>query len=754
MYNSSTAVILACVLAQAAPLHAQTYAGTLVDEAGQTLIGATVEALPAGTGTATDVDGRWTLDAPAADSLRFSYVGYAARTLAVGALPQNQPLVLASGLDLADVTVTARQRGTFTSTLDPRNVESITSQELKKAPCCNLGESFETNAAVDASFRDAATGARELQLLGLRGIYAQLLLEKRPVLYGLSAPIALDLVPGTWIESIQIGKGASSVQTGPNALAGQINTELQKPAESDRLFVNGFAAGTGRFEANVQSARKWNDVHSSGLLLHGSQNLQAHDRDGDGFYEQPGRRTLTGMARHFVRSDNWVGQLNIWGVADAREGGQTDHDAGDIEGHVHSGELYAISQDNKRLEAFAKTGYIGFARPATSVGVIASGTYHRLDNRYGRLDHRGEQRSGYLSAMFASYLGNTAHQYTAGATVRYDDYAETLGRDVLDRTERVVGAFAEYTYDRAPTSDNAGFAVIAGLRLDHHSLGGLQFLPRLNLKYNPTERTALRASVGRAYRSAQVVVENLRLLPSSRRFEIVEPLRLETGWNYGVNLTHRIGEEGTEMNFSPSARFGLDVYVTDFDNVAVVDQETTTGFTLVGNGPGRSISGLASVDIEPLRGLGLKLGVRYVDARQTYLDGLERQVPYVARWRGLLAADYETAGRRWRFNANVQLLGRQRLPGEAAFATLPVDTRQPLPFAAPAFALVNVQATYVVNDLLELYGGAENLGDFRQREAVIGAEDPFGAAYFDASRVYAPLMGRMPYVGVRWRVGQ
>ncbi len=752
-------VLLWLVLAKAAPLHAQdpvtSLSGVLVDEAGQTLVGATVLAKPGLQGTSADVDGRWTLNAPDADSLQFSYVGYGTLTIAVTALPADGQIVLGGSQALGEIVVAARVSGTFTSTLDPRHVETITSHELKKAPCCNLGESFETNAAVDVSYRDAATGAREMQVLGLRGIYSQLLVEKRPTLYGLAAPIALDLIAGTWLESIQIGKGAASVQTGPNALAGQVNTELVKPSTSDPLFVNLFAAGTGRFEANVHTAKKWNDQQESGLLLHGSQNLQNMDRDRDGFYEQPGRTTLSGMARHFVSTDKWAGQVNVWGVTDRREGGQTDHMASDLPGHNHGEERYMITQANDRVEAFAKTAYLGFDRALTSIGVIGGATYHKLDNAYGPTLHRADQRSGYLSTLYTSYLGNTAHTYTVGGTVQYDDYRERLATTDYDRTERVAGAFGEYTYDRPAVDGGVGLSVIGGLRVDHHSLGGWQALPRVNVKVSPTAQTAFRASAGRAYRSAQVIAENIRLLPSSRKFFIEEPLRLETGWNYGIAVTHNIGEPGTERNFQPNAQLGLDLYATVFDNIVTVDQETTTALTRVTNavGAARTYALMASVNLELLPGFGVKLAYKHVDSRQTYLNGVQLAVPYVAKFRGLLATDYETPDKRWRFNANVQWVGPQRLPGKSAFAENAVEVSQPLIFEAPSFALVNVQATYVFNDFLEVYAGAENLTDYRQRNAILGAENP-NQGYFDASRVYAPMVGRMPYAGLRYTLNK
>ncbi len=745
------------VLAKA-DLHAQTLAGTLKDDAGQALIGGTVLAIPSQTGTTADADGNWTLDVSGADSLRFGYVGYDARTLSVNEVTSDATITL-QPQSFEIITVTASKQGNYTSTLDPRNVESITTTELKKAPCCNLGESFETNAAVDVSYRDAATGAREIQVLGLRGVYSQLLLEKRPTLYGLASPLALDFIAGTWLSGIQIGKGASSVQTGPNALSGQINTELEKPFDSDPVFVNFFVNPLGRFEANVQLAKPWNDKHSTGLLMHSSVNTQAHDRDNDGFVEQPGRETYSAMLRHFYRTEDWRAQFNLWGTRDRREGGQTDHLAPGEHGEHHGGAQYVVAQANDRFEAFAKTGYLGFSRPNTSAGFIASATYHKLDNNYGPIIHRADQRSAYLSGLYSSYLLNTNHQYTVGFSYRYDAYDEVLDDANFDREENVTGAFGEYTYNYLRPSGSTdglyGVSVIAGFRLDNHSIGGWQALPRLNLKVNPSEGLAIRASAGRAYRSPQVIAENIRLLASTREFQIEEPLDLASGWNYGVALTKNFELGKNELlssasSFLPNGQFTLDVYATVFDNLAVVDQERTSRFTTVANatGPAQTLAILGSVRMEVIKGLSFKAAYKYVHSEIEYADGITREVPYVARWRGLFSGDYETISKRWRFNTNLQVVGPQRLPGEGVLDVILTDVEEPLVFESPVFALLGGQVTHVVNDMLELYTGAENITDFRQSQAIIGAGNE--ATFFDASRVYAPLMGIMPYVGLRY----
>ena len=115
------------------------------------------------------------------------------------------------------------------SRVNPVTTVVITSAELCKAACCSLAESFETNASVDVSYSDAATGARRIQLLGLSGLYVQMLTENMPDSRGLASVYGLDYVPGPWMESIQVSKGAASITNGYESLTGQINVQYKKP---------------------------------------------------------------------------------------------------------------------------------------------------------------------------------------------------------------------------------------------------------------------------------------------------------------------------------------------------------------------------------------------------------------------------------------------------------------------------------------------------------------------------------------------
>jgi len=287
--------------------------GLVTNEKDEPLIFATVNWENTSVAATTDLEGNFEIERPdTAANIVVSFVGYSPVTVRVEPSEESVWVEVAGVVALTEVEVKARQSGNFTSTLSIQNLESITSQELRKAPCCNLGESFETNASVDVAYPDAITGAHEIQMLGLRGVYTQLLIEKRPALYGLAAPFALDYIPGTWLSGIQISKGAGTVQTGYGGMAGAINSELVKPREDKKFFINLFGSHAGRGEANVHLNRKLNKNWSVGTLLHGSVFKNEIDHNDDGFLSMPQKEVGTGMFRIFYTgNDPFEGQLNV-----------------------------------------------------------------------------------------------------------------------------------------------------------------------------------------------------------------------------------------------------------------------------------------------------------------------------------------------------------------------------------------------------------------------------------------------------------
>jgi len=713
--------------------------GTITNEKGEALAAATVQWEGSATGVVADMDGRFSIEKQTQTAnLIINYVGYAPVTISVEPEEEDLAIEIEGILELVTVEVAAKMHDSYVSTLNTLNVESITSKEFKKAACCNLGESFETNASVDVSYSDAVTGAREIQMLGLRGIYTQLLMENRPTFYGLAAPFALEYIPGTWLEGIQIAKGASSVRNGFQSITGQINTELVKPFSDKPLFVNLFSSNQGRYEANVHLNHVLNEKWSTGLLLHGSAQQSEFDHDDDTFMDMPQKKQLNAMYRLFYESELICGQLNVQGIVDRRESGQLSSLA---DGNR---ELYRIGQNNDRVEVFSKVGYKGFAEPYRSLGSMFSATWHRTDSYYGLVQHQGEQRSFFANLLYATIIGTTDHQINYGLQYQYDQYRESLAGSNFDRTESVPGAFADYTF-HGESATGKGFGAIVGLRLDHHNLHGLLFTPRANVRYNFDENTVVRASAGRGYRNANIISENVSMLASSRSVVVLENLKMEDAWNYGVNLTHN--GKWADRAYS----FVVDLYRTDFMNQVVMDMEQDYRFIYFYNLRGRSFSNSALVSLtwEVLKGLNMKVAYKYNDVRTTFVDDGLLERPLTPRHRGLVTADYETPNKKWLFSGQAQWTGTQRLLDHDH---LPNEYHRHGEGSAPDYVLANFQVSYRFTKL-ELYAGGENLTDYRQHRPIIAWQDPFGE-FFDATQVYAPTMGARGYLGLRWWIGE
>ncbi|MEM7571900.1 MAG: TonB-dependent receptor [Bacteroidota bacterium] len=725
----------------AMPLTGQTIMGYITDEADTPLVGATVR-LAAGVGSITDADGHFELEvARLPDSLYISYIGYQTNTSYLTVPPVgNMYVQLLEGSQLETVEVRERQRGNFTSTLAARNVESITSTELRKAPCCNLGESFETNATVDVSYADPLTGSREIQLMGLRGAYSELLVEKRPALNGLAAPLALDYIPGTWLESIQIGKGAGSVQSTPYGMTGSINNELKKPMNEPPVFINAYASHRGRGELNIHLAQPIDENWSHGLFLHGGFRQNRHDHDFDRFQDMTDVKAAIGMYRLFYRGPAWEGQLNVHGILDRRSGGQTSV-------HNHGQpilEPYRMEQDNRRIELSGKMGFIGFPQSYKSMGFIWQLASHELDNIYGLNLHQASQRSAYANWLYQTIIGTTDHQLTLGVVGQFDRYDEQYAEVDYSRDNRQLGAYLEHSWIRESlATDDAGSTVITtSLRLDRHNLADWQFTPRLNAKFNLTEKRVLRLTAGRGWRVPQLPSDLLRWLPSSRTFSVQGAPQVESSWNYGVNLTSHLQLAGREGSIT------LDLYRTDFQNQLIIDADSEIERLLLYNLEGRSYAQVAilGVTFEPLDRLEIKMAGKINDAWQTYQDGVTRRVPLTPEYRLLVAADLNL--RRWRFNAHWQYIGPQRLPDHSQ---IPETVFVAHPQVSPSYGLLSGQVTYRHRDDVEFYFGVDNATNFRQSNAIIGSFGPF-EDYFDATQIYAPIMGSRIYSGVRWTI--
>jgi outer membrane receptor for ferrienterochelin and colicins len=733
-------LVMLLALCSALPLAAQKLQGKVVQKNDkgieESLPGAMVFWLGTTDAVASDANGGFSLGYP--DSLPAKLVivslGTGNDTITITSR-ENKPLkiMLGSSISLDEVNIIGNQASNSVSTITPINTEIITGKELLKAACCNLSESFETNASVDVSFTDAVSGAKQIQMLGLDGIYTQILSENVPLIRGLSSSYGLNYIPGPWINSILITKGSGSVVNGYESITGQIQVELLEPFEADKLFVNGYANLDQRLEANAHYAHRFNENVSTILFGHASDNGRKIDMNNDNFLDMPLIRQYNVLNRwQYGNGKNIEGQLGFKALAERRQGGETDFDYARDFGTTNA---YGIGIDTRLFEVFTKNGFLFPSKPYKSIGIMTSTRYHEQGSYFGSRKYDGEQRSFYFNGIYqTAFNGNEKHTIKFGPSLILDDYRETFNDSAFGRQEAVPGVFAEYTLKE---DCEKIYSLVAGIRADYHEVLGVMASPRVHFKYNFKPLTAIRLSAGRGFRVANIYVENASVFASSRKIEILETLRPEVAWNYGASFIHKF-----EM-FKRDAAFNMDFFRTDFENQVVMDIEDVNRIKFY-NLHGLSYSNSFQVDFSfrPIKCTEMKVAYKHYDVKTTYSSSL-REKPLVPRHRALFNFAYFTKFEKWKLDYTLKWLGRSRLPD-----TSPNPEEYRVPGRSDAYFVMNAQVTKKFK-YFDVYLGSENMADYKQKTPILASHEPFGE-HFDASLVWAPINGRMVYAGFRY----
>lgn len=681
-------------------------------------------------GTITDDKGYFSLKQTGANHLlMFSYVGYEMDSLMIHG-KSTVTIFLKPGSDLDEVVVSERVKATNISKINPILTQNITSKELTKFACCNLSESFETNASVDVGYADAVSGIKQIKMLGLSGRYSQLMLENIPIIRGGETAFGLDYIPGTWMESIQVSKGTAAVKNGYESITGQINVNFQNPGNNEKLHFYFYANQDGKVESNAGVNFDVNEKWSTNLLIHGGSNNRKLDMNEDGFLDKPISYSGNFMNRWSYKGKKVEAKLGVSFLSETRKGGQTEYNPNLAQSQQS---FYGIGIDVNRLNAFSKVGFL-FSRPNTSIGWITSANYFERASFYGFNTLDVDQVNLYTNLIYQSYIGSTAHTYNAGVSAVYDHNDEVFNGADVGFKEFVPGVFLEYNY--IPSQQ---FSLLLGVRNDYSTIHGNFVTPRVHAKYSFPAYTTVRISGGKGYRTPTLISENTQYLASSKNLIIQEKDIQEEAWNYGLSLVNTIPIGNKEASLS------FEFFRTDFRNQLVVDLEQNSQEIHFYNLEGKSYANSFQIDAfyELFNRFELTGGFRLNDVKTEYNKEL-KSVPFISRYKALLSGQYRTNLDKWQFDATVQFHGSQRL--------LQTYDASLTPIANESENYINVIAQVTKNyRYWSFYVGAENLTNFTQENAIIGVDDPFGSD-FDASQIWGPLYGRMFYIGIKYNL--
>lgn len=675
-------------------------------------------------GAATKNDGSFALPKSGKEHayLIISYIGYKPAKLEISEEEDTVEVILNLNSQLNEIVVTAARSSKFIDNISSLHKEVLTSKELVKAACCNLGESFTTNATVDVQYQDAVTGARQIQMLGLAGLYSQILFENVPLFNGLGKSFGLGFIPGPWISEISISKGSASVVNGYESISGQINMGFKKPTDEEKYYLNIFQSSHLKTDINANYKVNFSEHLSTLVLAHSDFNTKKDD-NGDNFTDQPKTTQFNLLNRwKYDNHDSFESDFGFNLLTEKREAGQMNV-------HINP---YKINIESNRFMFYAKNGYIFNKEPYTSLGSMISGQFHEQKSNFGNTVYYAKQSTFNAKLIFETETEDEIHHFILGGSFNYNKLSEELNFTNNLREESVPGIFAEYSF--MPTSV---FTFVPGVRVDFHNLYGTFFTPRAHAKLDITDNTTFRASIGKGFRTVNVIADNTNFLPSSRTFEIIGEPKYEESVNYGFNVTQYFTVADRDLMIT------ADYYHIDFIKQTIVDLDSDLNKVMFYELTGNSYSNTYQLELsyELIPSLQFSSAYRYTDVKMQIGNEI-REKPLLSRYKVLVTLSYATEEEDWLFDASFLVNGPGRIPSTQAN---PLQFRRPDSFKA--YLNINAQITKKI-DYFELYIGCENLTNYKQTNPIIDAGNPFGD-YFDSSLIYGPIDGRKFYAGIR-----
>lgn len=720
-------------------LNAQQITGRVTDITGKPLAGASVVWQNTNKGTFTNEAGEFDI----ADQLEgdrillISFVGFSQEKVKVGKLT-HWTVQLIEDATLAEVKIIAKGQATRFAN-EPAKVEVLGVREIQRAACCSLAGCFSTNSNVDANVTNVVTDAKELRILGLAGVYNQVLVDGMPLIQGLAFPYGPGGYPGTMIEKIFVTKGANSVLQGFESISGQINMEFHSPENAPRLFLNTFANSFGESQYNVNYLVKkptWSNLSVAHLTLPAT----IIDRDGDGFRDiVKTNRTSLYNRWSYDNPENpkWRTTIGMRYLAEEREGGSTQFNR-DI--HLGTSLAYGQNVDIQHGEIYAKTNLI--VSEKSSVILLSSAFAHKQEAYFGVKKYLGKQFNLTSAIYVDHYYGGQNHNIKFGFSHRHNKLKEDIKfmeavpflnyEGAYFTNYDIPGIFAEnkLTFSK--------FTILTGLRADQFAHFGWKLTPRFLIRANLSPDTDIRFNAGKGFRWAHIFSENANLLAGNRSLILAKDLAPEEAINVGLNFIKTI--HWKEINITLSG----DAYLTFFQNQIFPDYDTEVNTAIVQNFFGKSISKSFQLENKWIftQQFDIKLAYNYLEVYRE-VESLRQDLPFIPKHKWTANTSYSTPGDQWQIDLTWRLIGNKRLP-----STLNYPDQYKQPSSSDPYQQWDLQLTHRWSNF-QIYGGVENIFDFRQEFPILGYDQPFGN-FFDPAFNWGPTKGREFYLGLRY----
>lgn len=720
---------------------AQEVSGRVQSDNGEQLAGANLYWMNTTLGAVANQSGHFTIQTTSeSNQLIASFVGYRSDTITWSG-QQNITFKLVEET-LETVELSTKRQGMTISNVEAIKTESISKVELNKFACCDLAGGFNTQLTVESKTTNVITNSKELSILGLAGVYNQILFDGFPLLRGLGQTYGVSSFSGNLLDNIYVAKGANSVIQGFESISGQINVVTKKPNTSEKFLLNLYANNFAEKHINTNykfGGKKWKNLMAFSAVLPANK----VDKDNDNFLDVPllNRYMFMNTFQYGEKKNyGWFSTTSVRVLDERRVGGQVDYDRDADRG---SDQMYGQHVHFTQPEFWSKSIYR--FNEDQSMSFYVAGMYQDQESYFGTLKYDATQTYLYGKAQYKQFYGDKGSNFKTGFTYRYLDLQEDIsftsqqpsrGYDGVYRNkENIFGVFAENSLKIV----EGLFTLNTGIRGDHHNIHGFKLTPRALLKYDIDENKSLRTSIGYGWRTANVFSENIKLFASSRdvifKDDVLKP---EEAINFGINYTHKFELEDL------SGYLSTDYYRTSFQNQIFVNYENSATDVSVSNFDDRSIStGIqAELSLTYKENFDLKLGYNYSKVTRE-INGEDQNQPFNKPNRVSISTSYRTMKDKLHFDVNIHWHDKARMPNRLG---LPEGVE--VPAYSNAYFLVNGQVAYYLPKY-KFYAGVENILNYRQNRPILSWEDPF-SEYFDTSTVWGPTRGREVYVGLTY----
>lgn len=694
-------------------------------ETQEALVGAVVHFDGSTTGSLTDEEGRFVLDAASyPQKLIVSMLEYQADTIEVQA-PGNIEIKL-KGDSREPVVITGNLKPTRLSR-SPVKVEVLSRQFLRQLPSNNVMEVIDYVNGVNKQINCGVCGTNDIHINGMEGPYTLVLIDGMPIIGSLGSVYGLNGIPSSLIERIEIVKGPGSTLYGTDAVAGIINIITRDADQVPSVDFSGFVTSDQEVNLDMAIAPRIGKVKT---LISGNYYSLDNRIDDiqDNFTDIPLSERLALFSKFQLdRPDNKTASLALRYYTEDRFGGVLNWQPE----NRGSDSIYGESIETDRFEVLGS-----YALPGKeALRLDYSFAHHDQDSYYGDSYYKARQQNGFAGLIWHKNLGER-HSLVAGSALRYQYYDDNTPATADASRRYIPGIYAE---DEIKLSSK--LTTLAGLRLDHNRDHGVIVSPRLNARWQPGTWTTFRVTGGTGFRNVNLFTEDHAALTGARTVVVEGELAPERSYN--VNATW-----SQVLNLGASAaNLDVDVFYTYFLNKIIPDYDTDPNLIVYRNLTGHSIIRGAAFKFSqsfevPLH---LEVGGTFLDVYAVDANGEQSAQEFAPSFSGVFSLGYDLKKLRSRIDYTGQVVGPMHLP------TYPEPLSRPE--TSEWFSVQNIMGRTQLGHGISIQYGVRNLFNYTQNSPLIRPDAPFSGD-FDTAYAYGPLQGRRYLLGMQWELGK